>query len=262
MLLFGGWQDLFLDQTLAQFRHLRGRGVTTALTVGPVDAHPGDDQGRPDRPPGVAGLARRSPRRQRPAARAAPVASTSTASGWLDLPDWPPADGRARAVSAPGAPALGRRPPTTRAAVDVHLRPRRPDAHHRRPAAVLGGRLPRRHPPRAAPRRRSTSPATRWPPISTSSAPRSSSCPTRRDNPNNDVFVRLSEVDADGPVDERHRRIRQAAQHGFRTVRLDLDAVAHRFRAGSRLRVLVAGGSHPRFVRNLGTDEPPSPARR
>jgi predicted acyl esterase len=33
--------------------------------------------------------------------------------------------------------------------------------------------------------------------------------------------------------------------------------VAHRFAAGSRIRVLVAGGSHPRFVRNLGTDEPP-----
>jgi predicted acyl esterase len=40
-------------------------------------------------------------------------------------------------------------------------------------------------------------------------------------------------------------------------VRLSLDAVAHRFPAGSRLRVMVAGGSHPRFVRNLGTDEPP-----
>ncbi|HEX2213800.1 MAG TPA: CocE/NonD family hydrolase C-terminal non-catalytic domain-containing protein, partial [Mycobacterium sp.] len=39
-------------------------------------------------------------------------------------------------------------------------------------------------------------------------------------------------------------------------VRIELDGVAHRFRAGSRIRVLVAGGSHPRFVRNLGTGEP------
>lgn len=45
------------------------------------------------------------------------------------------------------------------------------------------------------------------------------------------------------------------------TVRLDLDAVAHRFRAGSRLRLLVAGGSHPRFARNLGTGEPPITGR-
>jgi predicted acyl esterase len=39
-------------------------------------------------------------------------------------------------------------------------------------------------------------------------------------------------------------------------VRLELDAVAHRFSAGSRIRVIVAGGSHPRFARNLGTGEP------
>ena len=45
-------------------------------------------------------------------------------------------------------------------------------------------------------------------------------------------------------------------------VRIELDAVAHRFPAGSRIRVLVAGGSHPRFARNLGTDEPPITGRR
>ena len=37
---------------------------------------------------------------------------------------------------------------------------------------------------------------------------------------------------------------------------IELDAIAHRFRAGSRIRVLIAGGSHPRFARNLGTGEP------
>ena len=42
---------------------------------------------------------------------------------------------------------------------------------------------------------------------------------------------------------------------GGEPVRLVLDEIAHRFRAGSRIRVLVAGGSHPRFTRNLGTGE-------
>jgi predicted acyl esterase len=41
-----------------------------------------------------------------------------------------------------------------------------------------------------------------------------------------------------------------------------MDAVAHRFPAGSRIRVLIAGGSHPRFARNLGTGEPLSSGRR
>jgi putative CocE/NonD family hydrolase len=76
------------------------------------------------------------------------------------------------------------------------------------------------------------------------------------DNPHNDIFVRLSEVDTKG----RSRNvsdgfIRLTTDSG--TIPLELDAVAHRFAAGSRIRVLVAGGSHPRFVRNLGTDEPP-----
>lgn len=39
-------------------------------------------------------------------------------------------------------------------------------------------------------------------------------------------------------------------------IRIELDAVAHRFGAGSRIRLLIAGGCHPRFDRNLGTGEP------
>lgn len=45
-------------------------------------------------------------------------------------------------------------------------------------------------------------------------------------------------------------------------MRIRLDPTAHRFRAGSRIRVLVAGGAHPLFSRNLGTGEPTSTAAR
>ncbi len=75
------------------------------------------------------------------------------------------------------------------------------------------------------------------------------------DNPHNDLFVRVSEVDAKG----RSRNVSDGYRRGTPTsgtVTIELDAVAHRFRAGSRIRVLVAGGSHPRFTRNLGTGEP------
>jgi predicted acyl esterase len=76
------------------------------------------------------------------------------------------------------------------------------------------------------------------------------------DNPYNDVFVRLSEVDGNGrSTNVSEGFLRLTTDSGV--VRLELDAVAHRFPAGSRVRVMIAGGSHPRFVRNLGTDEPP-----
>jgi len=34
--------------------------------------------------------------------------------------------------------------------------------------------------------------------------------------------------------------------------------VAHQFRPGHRIRLIVAGGSHPRFERNLGTGADPA----
>jgi uncharacterized protein len=73
------------------------------------------------------------------------------------------------------------------------------------------------------------------------------------DNPHVDVFVRISEVDAKGRsrnVSDGYQRLTEATD----SVRLELDTIAHRFRAGSRIRVLIAGGSHPRYARNLGTD--------
>ena len=77
-----------------------------------------------------------------------------------------------------------------------------------------------------------------------------------------DVFGRISEVDRRGRsrnVSDGYRRF-SAAPEG--TIRLELDPIAHRFSPGSRLRVLIAGGSHPRFARNLGTGEPVVSGRR
>jgi putative CocE/NonD family hydrolase len=78
------------------------------------------------------------------------------------------------------------------------------------------------------------------------------------DNPNVDVFARISEVDARGKsrnVTDGYRRLTGSADPA--EVRIELDPVAHRFPAGSRLRLHIAGGSHPRFSRNTGTGESP-----
>ncbi len=79
------------------------------------------------------------------------------------------------------------------------------------------------------------------------------------DNPHADLFVRLSEVGPDG-----HSRnvsdgfIRLDPSANTRIVRLTLDPVAHRFTPGNRIRLVVAGGSHPRWERNLGTEGDPA----
>jgi len=78
----------------------------------------------------------------------------------------------------------------------------------------------------------------------------SHSCP----NPHNDLFVRISQVDAHGRSRNVSDGYRASAPDG--TVRIELDSIARTFPAGCRIRILVAGGSHPRFLRNLGTGEP------
>lgn len=78
------------------------------------------------------------------------------------------------------------------------------------------------------------------------------------DNPHVDLFVRVSEVSAKGRsrnVSDGYRRL-GAARKATGTVSVELDGIAHRFRAGSRIRVLIAGGWFPRYARNLGTGEP------
>jgi predicted acyl esterase len=74
-----------------------------------------------------------------------------------------------------------------------------------------------------------------------------------------DVFARISEVDTDGTstnVSEALQRFTLESPSEPRQLSLELDPIAHRFPAGSRIRVLIAGGSHPRFARNPGTGEP------
>jgi uncharacterized protein len=254
VLLFGGWQDLFLGQTLAQFQHLRGRNVTTALTVGPwthtqlmtkgtpvvireslswLDAHLGG----------------------KPATPRSPVRAHVTNGDWIDLATWPPAMPEHVLYLQP-AHRLSDSPP------DASAPPSTFTFDPADPTPTIGGRLlsPEggyRNDARLAVRP-DTADFTGEPldtdlyVVGNPVIELAHSC----DNPFNDVFIRLSDVDQLGrSTNVSEGLVRLTTDSGL--VRLELDAVAHLFRAGSRLRVMIAGGSHPRFVRNLGTDEPP-----
>ena len=257
VLLFTGWQDLFLEQTLEQYARLRERGVDVALTAGPWT-----HAGLVTRGAGVllresmewlaehlAGTARR---------RRAPVRIFVTgADEWRDLQAWPPASDPLTLHLQPGG-ALAADPPAADAP---------PSAFTYDPAdptPTIGGRLLSAS---GAGYRDDSALAVREDVLSFTGPVLGEDLDVvgipvaelahRSDNPHADVFVRLCEVDAQDRsrnVSEALRRL-DAADPGA-SVRLELDAIAHRFRAGNRIRLLVAGGSHPRFARNLGTDEP------
>jgi putative CocE/NonD family hydrolase len=80
--------------------------------------------------------------------------------------------------------------------------------------------------------------------------------------PHTDVFVRLNDVDpngisrniCDGFVRVTPDTPRQS--DGSWRLTVPLHATAHSFRSGHCLRLLIASGAHPRYARNLGTDEP------
>ncbi len=150
VLLLGGWQDVFVDQTLAQYRRLHARGVDVAMTIGPwtheqmvtkavgataaetlqwLDAHLGAAQ-VPARP---------APVRIYVTGRSRP--------GWVELADWPPVTEEQVFYLNPrgglGIDAVG----AGRRAGDLPLRPRRSHPDGGRAVADPPVRLPRRHRP-------------------------------------------------------------------------------------------------------------------
>jgi uncharacterized protein len=269
VLLISGWQDLFLEQTLAQFAHLRRRGVATALTVGPWTHTNLMTKGAPIVVRESLDWLDTHLAGHRNAGRN-PVRIHIDGSGWTALPDWPPAMPEQVRYLQPGGRLGDAVPPDTAPASTFTYNPADP-------TPTIGGRLlsPEggyRNDSRLAERGdvlTFTGDALSQDiyAVGTPVIELSHSC----DNPHNDVFVRVSQVDAKGRsrnVSDGFRRLttdsgrRPTGSVDSGVVRIELDAIAHRFPAGSRIRVLVAGGSHPRFARNLGTGEPIATGRR
>lgn len=84
--------------------------------------------------------------------------------------------------------------------------------------------------------------------------------------PNVDFFVRLNDVGPDGVsrnICDGFTRLTPETpieDDGSWHVTVALHATAHTFLPGHRLRLLITSGAHPRYARNMGTDEPISTA--
>ncbi len=258
VLLFGGWQDLFLEQTLTQYRALRDRDVEVAMTIGPWThtqmLTTGLSRVTAESLQWLDTHLRGSATNPRPSRLRIFVAGR----GWRDQPDWAPAEasdawylqpGGMLAATAPDATA------TTSKAVTFRFDPANPPP-------TIGGRLLS-----AAGGYRNDSRLNRRGDMLsfTSTALREDldvcgvpvlELDHSSDIDHVDLFVRVSEVGARGRsvnVTDGYRRLRQHTG----PVRIELDAIARRFAAGARIRVLIGGGNHPRYAANLGTGEAP-----
>ena len=263
VLLQTGWQDLFLQQTLEQYARLSARGVDVALTVGPWTHVELATKGSRVVVPEVLDWLAEHLGGSGLRTRAAPVKVFVTgADQWRDLPSWPPPTQERTLHLSPGG-GLGDEPAPEGSRAEFTYDPADP-------TPTIGGRIlaPRSGgytDDRALAERRDVVAFTGPPltaPLDVLGSPVLVVAHTS-DNPHADLFARLSEVDPDGRsrnVSEGFLRLGPDTATG--NIRLELDAVAHRFAAGSRIRVVIAGGSHPRWERNLGTDDDPATSAR
>jgi putative CocE/NonD family hydrolase len=261
ILLITGWQDVFLSQTLDQYRRLLDREVNVALTVGPwTHGQVGLN---------AAGLTTREALdwlshhlAGQPSRRQQPVRIFVTgAQQWRELDTWPPATGEKTLYLQPDS-ALADQPPPANAPPSQFV------YDPADPTPTIGGRLLSLQ----AGYRDDTKLAVRDDVLSFTGPVLSRDLEVigyprvelahSTDIAHADVFARLSEVDADGRsrnVSDGYLRLGAGrTEH----LQLTLDGIAHRFRVGHRIRLLIAGGSHPRFARNLGTDDPPHTGHR
>ena len=268
-LLVGGWHDLFLAQTLEQYRVLSGRGVPTRLLVGPWTHLEVETKGGAaiaeglawlDRylgPPAAAGGGTDGP----PEKSVRVWVGGAQAPGWRDVPGWPPEGPREQRWYPGPRGTLGPQPSADPGTARFRYDPADPTPSVG--GAVMtftaGVRDNRTVEQRADVLVFSSEPLAGTVEILGEVAAELS---VERDNPHADLFVRLCDVDPKG----RSRNVcdgivRLSADPGAGVVRVSLIGAAHRFAPGHRIRLQVAGGAHPRFARNPGTGQVEAPAR-
>ncbi|WP_433710206.1 CocE/NonD family hydrolase [Nocardia sp. CA-084685] len=257
VLIHTGWQDIFFQQSLEQYQHLRQRGVDVAMTVGPWEHLDIEGKAAPMLmaenfdwlATHFGGTAVR---------RSAPVKVFVTgAEEWRDDSAWPPETMPETLYPQPGG-TLGDQVCKSPALTSFTYDPTDP-------TPSIGGRLMSSlggYKDDSELARRQDTLAFTGPALA--HAVEIAGTPVVQlahgsDNPHADIFVRLSDIDPEGRstnVSEGFVRLDPAANGT--DVRLDLDAVAHRFAAGHRISLVIAGGSYPRWERNLGTGADPA----
>jgi uncharacterized protein len=260
VLLHEGWQDRFPDQMIEQYERLRSRGVDVGLTIGPWTHVEVVTKG--------AGIVMEETlnwlaehlagtgHRRRPN----PVHIFLTgAKEWRWMPEWPPASTEHVLYLQPDGELGSTQPRSTAGPSTFTYDPADP-------TPAVGGRVIN---PALGGYRDNRRLEERDDVLTFTGPPLNESLEVignpvvelvhHTDNPHADLFVRLCEVRKNGRsvnVSDVFQRLKPDKASG--TILLRLDAMAHRFNPGTRIRLQISGGAHPRYARNLGTDKDPA----
>jgi putative CocE/NonD family hydrolase len=260
--MVAGWQDIFLPFQLKDFASRQAAGQPAWLTIGPwTHAAPGGMIAGlksaivlfNDLREGAAGLPDHAPVRL----------FLQQADEWREYPSWPPPDAEARSLYLDSGHRLTWRPPTRDDVLaDFTYDPADPTPAVHGPQ-VMGGSRGR---DMAKLETRADTVSFTSPPLAADLdviGPVDVDLAIRSDRENTDFFVCLCDVDGRGrarQVSDGYLRLRSGRPAGdatgVRHINLECWPTAYRFRKGNRIRLIVAGGAHPRFARNLGLGEP------
>ena len=258
--LIGGWYDLFLRETIADYAALCAAGRAPYLTIGPWS----HTDGRAI----LAGLRETLAwcdaqlKGERGRRREQPVRVYVMGAGqWRDLDTWPPPTRPATYYLHPGGALRREQPPDGAAPDRYRYDPADPTPVMGGPLLLTGG--PRDNRPLEA---RPDVLCYTTPPLEDDveilGAARLELY-VQSSQGYIDLLGRLCDVGPDGRsinICDGLRRLvpgdGEAQADGSRCVCVELWPTAHRFRRGRRLRLQVASGGHPRWSRNPGTGEP------
>ncbi|KAK2598080.1 hypothetical protein QQS21_005791 [Conoideocrella luteorostrata] len=253
-----GWQDTMLSEVVHQHGALAKRGKQASITVGPW-SHLGAQ--RQTIAESFAFLDEHLGGRAPKTPRLTPVRVYMTGAGeWRNYATWPPSRASTHELYLGPQQTLSSHQPSDDASESTstfHFDPTNPTPNIGLPRA-FDGVIPASYVDTAL--------AERSDVVVFTSAPLEAdleSCGQplvelyhSSDNPNVDIMVRLSEVDAKGSstrISDRYKRLDPARAEG--PIKMELTPCAHRFRRGSRIRIIIAGSAHPAYIRNLGTGE-------
>ena len=257
ILLYGGWQDIFLRSTNQQWEQLQEANADNRLTLGEwFHTAPSNNAAQLIVSAALnwfdhhlAGDPLENGARVR-----VQIAGTED---WLDLEQWPPAASDAK-LSLTESGALVAASDGGTGTATISYDPLDPTPSVGGSSLIGGGRLDNSELEARQDVATFTSRALQQPQL-VAGIP-SISLRLAVDNPHADVFVRLCDVDENGVsrnVTDGITRLDASVPAGeSQQVRIDFAPITYRFEPGHALRLQISGGAHPTYARNLGVAEP------
>ncbi|KPM44452.1 hypothetical protein AK830_g2115 [Neonectria ditissima] len=260
VLLINGWPDIFLEQTMEQYEKLAARGCQVKLIIGPW-THLQVQNSTTTRPI-LEWLEKHLSGRtdvQTGSAVQVYVMGKSPAQ-WLDLPRWPPTTTPLDFYLDKNGALRGQPPLTDTEPSCFRFDPRDPIPTLGGPLMVGGGFVD--DTALAAREDILTFTTEPFPKPLTIMGKVSVELMHSSDSPSVDLFVRLSVVNkqrVSRNITQQYLRL--WGNNGARLVRMNLSDTAYALNRGDCLRLIIGGGSHPMYSRNLGTEEPAEVAK-